>query len=135
MKTIDLSIMCMIYKENGEFLVQERTKKDWPGVTFPGGKVEDDESILDACKREIKEETGLDIYNLECMSYIEWDTLTEGIRYVSILYRTKYYDGELKSSKEGKVFFIKEEDIHKYNLSHDFMKIYEIMRNGRKIEG
>jgi len=30
--------MCMIYDDKGNILVQDRLKKDWPGVTFPGGK-------------------------------------------------------------------------------------------------
>ena len=38
-------------------------RKDWPGFTFPGGHVEDDESIVDSVIREVKEETGLNIQN------------------------------------------------------------------------
>ena len=72
MNNIKLTTMCMIYKDNGEFLVQDRIKNDWPGITFPGGKVEKDELITESCIREIKEETGLTISNLECMSYVEW---------------------------------------------------------------
>ncbi len=134
MNNIKLTTMCMIYKENGEFLVQLRNKTDWPGLTFPGGKVERGEEITKSCKREVKEETGLDIFNLECMSYIEWNTIEEGVRHLSILYKTKDYKGELKSSKEGSVFFIKEKDIQKYNLSNDFLKIYKIMKYGREKE-
>ena len=59
MNNIKLTTMCMIYKDNGEFLVQDRIKNDWPGITFPGGKVEKDELITESCIREIKEETGL----------------------------------------------------------------------------
>ena len=35
-----LANMCMVEDKNGNVLVQERTKKDWPGLTFPGGHVE-----------------------------------------------------------------------------------------------
>ena len=44
-KRIKLTIMCMVYKDDGSFLVENRLKKDWPGLTFPGGHVEDDELI------------------------------------------------------------------------------------------
>lgn len=53
--------LCMVYDEKGNVLVQERLKKDWPGITFPGGHVEHLESFHDAVVREVKEETGLDI--------------------------------------------------------------------------
>ena len=59
-KLVTLTNLCMITKGD-EILVIDRQKKDWPGITFPGGHVEDDESIVDSVIREVKEETGLDI--------------------------------------------------------------------------
>ena len=64
-KRIKLTIMCMVYKDDGSFLVENRLKKDWPGLTFPGGHVEDDEMIEDAVIREMKEETGLTLKSIE----------------------------------------------------------------------
>ena len=60
-KTI-LSNMCMIYKDD-EILVINRTKKDWPGISFPGGHVEENETLEESVIREMKEETGLNIKN------------------------------------------------------------------------
>ena len=40
-----LANMCMVEDKNGNVLVQERTKKDWPGLTFPGGHVEKGETL------------------------------------------------------------------------------------------
>ena len=51
MNKVILTNMCMIYKENGEFLVQLRRKSDWPGINFPGGHVEDLESIEESVYR------------------------------------------------------------------------------------
>ena len=128
MNNIKLTTMCMIYKDNGEFLVQDRIKNDWPGITFPGGKVEKDELITESCIREIKEETGLTISNLECMSYIEWNTIEKNVRHLCILFRTKDFEGKLTDSIEGNNFFIKEEDLKNYKLSYDFMSIYNICK-------
>ena len=131
MRTVVLTIMCMVYKDDGSFLVMNRLKKDWPGLTFPGGHVEDDEYSEDACIREMKEETNLDISDIECMGHIEWNDLGDGLRHFAVLYRTNKFKGELKSSSEGNIFFIKEEDISKYPLSNDFYKIYNLMRGNK----
>lgn len=44
-----------------EVIVQYRTKKGQECYEFPGGQVEEYESLFVALKREVKEETGLDI--------------------------------------------------------------------------
>ena len=127
-KKIKLTIMCMVYKEDGSFLVENRLKKDWPGLTFPGGHVEDDELIENAVVREMKEETGLEVSNLEPRGYIEWNELGDDVRHLAMLFKTKTYTGKLKSSSEGKIFFIKEEDIEKYPLANDFIEIYRKLK-------
>ena len=127
-KRTKLTIMCMVYKDDGSFLVENRLKKDWPGLTFPGGHVEDDELIEDAVIRETKEETGLDVTNIEPRGYIEWNEFGDDVRHLAMLFKTKSFKGELKSSKEGEIFFIKENEIEKYLLSNDFEKIYQKMK-------
>ena len=127
-KRVKLTIMCMVYKDDGSFLVENRLKKDWPGLTFPGGHVEDDELIEDAVIREMKEETGLELSEIEPRGYIEWNEFGDNVRHLAMLFKTKKYKGTLKSSKEGEIFFIKEEDIGKYLLSNDFEKIYQKLK-------
>jgi len=122
-KPTKLTVMCMVYKEDGSFMVQNRTKKDWPGLTFPGGHVEDNELIIDAVVREMKEETGLTVSNLENKGYIEWNEFGDGVRHLAILFKTSSYKGNILSSKEGNVFFIKKEELNKYELSNDFLEI------------
>ncbi len=128
MNNIKLTTMCMIYKDNKEFLVQNRTKNDWPGITFPGGKVEKEELITESCIREVKEETGFMISDLECMGYFEWNTIEADVRHLTILFKTKTFKGDLKGSKEGEVFFIEEKDLDKYALSNDFLDIFKCMK-------
>ena len=120
----------MIYTSDGSFLVQNRKKQDWPGINFPGGHVEDNETIQQSCIREIKEETGLDIDNLYSPGYIEWYVPEEGKRHLCIIFRTNNFSGEMISSKEGEIFFLKEEDLYKYQLSLDFEKVLEIAKRG-----
>ena len=36
---VEFTNMCMVY-DGDEVVVIDRQKKDWPGITFPGGHVE-----------------------------------------------------------------------------------------------
>lgn len=127
-KPTKLTIMCMVYKDDGSFLVENRIKKDWPGLTFPGGHVEDEELIEEAVVREIKEETGLTVSNLESRGYIEWNEFGDNIRHLAMLFKTKTFKGKLVPSKEGNIFFIKENEIENYALSNDFLEIYKKLK-------
>ncbi|TCM67329.1 8-oxo-dGTPase [Acinetobacter calcoaceticus] len=58
---LDIAIGLIFYQ--GKVLVGWRTAKQHQGnkYEFPGGKVESGETALQACRREIKEEVGLDL--------------------------------------------------------------------------
>ncbi len=129
-KEIILTNMCMLYKEDGSFLVIDRLKKDWPGINFPGGHIEANESVEESVIREMKEETGLEVHSVEFVTYYEWNMVEEGVRHLCFLFRSKDFDGTLKSSSEGKVFFIKKDELQSHRLSTDFDKILELASKG-----
>ena len=113
---------------NNKILVQERVKSDWPGITLPGGKVEDNESVLESVTREFKEETNLDIINPIFVDYIEWNNIDEN-RHLCMLYEANEYQGTLKDSNEGINYFIdiKDLDLNKYSSDFDIiLKKYNI---------
>lgn len=41
----ELMNICMIYDNHGNVLLQNRRKKNWAGVAFPGGHVEKGEAF------------------------------------------------------------------------------------------
>ena len=113
---VEFTNMCMIYNED-RVVVIDRQKKDWPGITFPGGHVELGESFTDAVIREIKEETGLDIYTPKLCGIKDW---TENdSRYVVLFYKTNKFSGNLTSSKEGNVWWENIENLPNLKLSND----------------
>ena len=46
-----LTNMCMVYDGN-RILVQDRMNPNWPGITFPGGHIEPNESFVESVIRE-----------------------------------------------------------------------------------
>lgn len=118
--------MCMVY-DGDHILVMNRVKKDWPGLTFPGGHVEDMELFSESVIREMHEETGLVVSNIEYVGQIVWPLPDKGINDVALLYRTNTFSGKVKKSREGEVFFIKKSELQSFEYSLDFDKVLALM--------
>lgn len=122
-----LTNICLIYKGE-KILVIDRKKKDWPGLTFPGGHVEKSEDFNSSVIREVKEETGLNIKNPILCGIEEFKTKTED-RYLMLYYKTNKFSGKIKSSNEGEVFWVNKKDLDKYKLSLDLKRILKVMES------
>ena len=119
---IELTNMCLICDGN-KVLIQE--KVGTKGLVFPGGHVEEGESLLESVVREMKEETGLTIENPKICGFKDW-IQEDGTRYIVLLYKTHKFTGELKSSDEGRVFWIDRADINSANLIWNMKELLEI---------
>ena len=113
---VEFTNMCMICNQN-KVVVIDRQKKDWPGVTFPGGHVELGESFTDAVIREVREETGLTIDSPQLCGIKDW--YENQRRYVVLFYKTDRFEGDLKSSCEGNVWWEDIDRLPALNLSLD----------------
>ena len=127
---IELTNMCMICN-GSKVLVQEKTGTK--GLVFPGGHVEDDESLLESVVREMREETGLIIENPIVCGFKDW-IQEDGTRYLVLLYKTDKFSGELRSSDEGRVFWIDRSDLDSVNLIWNMKELLEIFDSDRYSE-
>ena len=125
MENVIFTNMCMIYDNNGNVLVQDRKDPSWPGIAFPGGHVEQGESFADSVVREVFEETGLMVSNLQICGFKDF-VRDDGVRYVVILYKTDCFTGELKSSDEGEVFWVKYTELESMPLTGDFFNTVKV---------
>ncbi len=125
--------MCMIYDGSGNILVERRTRGHWQGIAFPGGHVERYEPFISSVIREVKEETGLTIERPRLCGVKQF--FTDGDeRYVVFLYKTDRFSGEISSSEEGEVFWIKRADIGKYKTAAEFEMLLDVFENEEKNE-
>lgn len=107
---VELTNMCMIYDNHGNVLVEEKVGRDYKGLIFPGGHIEEGEPIVDSVIREIYEETGLVVSDLELCGVKDW-IQEDGARYIVFLYRTNTYTGNIQASTEGDIFWISLEEL------------------------
>ena len=119
-----LTNMCMVY-DGDRILVQNKVNDDWTGLCFPGGHVENRESFVKSVIREIKEETGLTIYEPRLCGVKQFYTEKDE-RYVVFLYKNHRFEGELVSSDEGEVSWIKREDLDHHSLALSFKEMYQV---------
>lgn len=116
--------LCMV-REGEKVLVQERVKQDYAGITFPGGHIEAGESLTAAVIREVYEETGLQIKKPRLCGIKNWEE--EGTRYIVFLYRAEQFEGDLTSSEEGEVYWVRMDELKDMKLAEDMEETIEIM--------
>ena len=119
--------MCMICDNAGNVLALDKVNDSYTGTTFPGGHVEKNEIFNDSIIREVWEETGLKIESPKLRGVYHWHR--DGIHNVLFLYKAEKFSGELKSSEEGKVYWIPLEELKKRELATGMEYVLELMES------
>ena len=136
--------MCMIADGHGRVLVQHRRPKasnSWHGLAFPGGHVENGESITASVIREVEEETGLVVSNLHLCGIVEWEIVGEppadsaaeckpDSKYIVFLFRAKSYSGEIRSSKEGSVEWMTLDEMRSGGMAPNMEEHIRVLMDG-----
>ena len=97
--------MCIIYNEaENKMLLEKRTDNGMWCV--PGGAIELGETLEEALRREVKEETSLDIFNprlfeVRANVHMVYPNQDE-VYYTDVVYLITEYEGELKPDAESK---------------------------------
>lgn len=126
---VELTVLCLLQRGDS-YLLQNRVKKDWKGYTLPGGHVEPGESIVDAVIREMQEETGLTVEN-PTLCGVKQFPIKDGDykkgRYLVFLFKADRFHGEMVSSVEGSMHWVKKDELGTVGLVADFYELLEVM--------
>lgn len=118
---------CTTNKVVLQYRSPERYKK-WSGYAFPGGHIEEGESIAESVIREVYEETGLTIAAPKLVAVKDWEP-DEGGRYIVFCYKATEFTGQLRSSEEGEVSWVEKDQLEKLDLSYDMLPLLEVMED------
>ena len=100
------TVGALIYNKKGQILLMKSHK--WRGKwVVPGGHVELQEKLEDAVKREVKEETGLDVYDLEFICFQEFifdNVFWKKKHFIFFDYACKAKNENVKLNKEAQEY-------------------------------
>lgn len=130
-ENVELTVLCLIHQRD-KYLLQNRIKDDWKGLTLPGGHIEKNESIIDAVIREMKEETGLVIQNPKLCGIKQFPI--ENGRYIVFLFHTDEFFGEVASSEEGEMIWVKKSELSKMNIVDELPALLQVMQDDNLTE-
>jgi 8-oxo-dGTP diphosphatase len=99
---VRVGIGVFVFKD-GKFLIQKRQGSHGEGTwALPGGHLEFGESFEDTAKREVKEETDLNIKNLRFGAVTNDHFVEENKHYVTIWMLSDWQSGEVKNMEPAK---------------------------------
>ncbi len=97
----------LLQDEKGRYLVLEEYFRGGWIMKFPGGGVEPQEGLLDALRREMREELGITVRraaHLYTTDFFQRSYYHQGARLLSVYYRV-FYEGEVRLTSPWLRFF------------------------------
>lgn len=129
-----VAVAALIVNDKNEILIIKRGSEPGKGLwSIPGGVVELGEHLHQALRREVKEETGLEILPLELLDVFEvLDHDSSGslrYHYIIIDYLAKSCGGELKASTDAsEVRWVSLNNISSYNVTRSLRLLLDRYR-------
>jgi ADP-ribose pyrophosphatase len=134
MLDVELTTMCAVFdKLNNKVLFINR-KKNWKGYAFPGGHLENGESMQECIIREIYEETGLQLRSVNYIGITHFFNTDNNKRHIVSNFTSSDYEGKLLPyCDEGDIEWVKIKDINTLQLAEGMeQRLDMFLENGCK---
>ncbi len=110
--------VCLVSYKDKVLLLKRPNKPDW---VFPGGHLEGGEQPEQGIRREIEEETGLNMKNLHLKRTESYQHL--GDNFFGMVYEAEADSGKVKLSSEHiEVAWVSEKNMDQYELNYEGFK-------------
>jgi len=101
-----LIVFCFLLKDDKILLIRRANEPYKGEITVPGGRKRRGESLKEACVREMLEETGYVLKNVEFAGILHACRKDDPIEYVSNYFVCRDFEGELRDSEEGDLLWV-----------------------------
>lgn len=127
MKRIEVAVG-ILYDDTGRVLVGQRTVKDlyFQKWEFPGGKLEQGETVTNALTREFKEETGINVESCEPLMQVVHDYPDRLVRlHIQVI---NSYSGEVQSMEGQALKWVRLEELDGLDFLQGNQAIIEALK-------
>lgn len=100
---LQVGVKLLINDGSEKYLFLRRSPSFKPGIQkwdIPGGRINSDEPLDDALKREVREETGLEVESVELIAAQDIFVPAKDLHVVRLTYKGTTKSGEVKLSEE-----------------------------------
>jgi len=104
-KIVRVGVAILIFNDDGDLLLGKRKASHGAGTwSVPGGHIDFGETPEEACIREVREETGLNLKYVSVLQEFPFNSamFPEGKQYVTLWFRTEYEGGEIIAMEPDK---------------------------------
>jgi len=89
-----IGVGVLVWRDS-QILLGKRLAEKQPGCwQFPGGHLENDESVIACARREVLEETGIKVKAMRHLGYTDSQIKLAGKKYITLLVSCEYDSGE-----------------------------------------
>lgn len=111
-----LAVLCYVVHDDHVLMMRRRKQPNLGLWTAPGGKLEWDESPMETCIREMREETGLTILRPELRALITEVSPVDSYQWLMFAYVVTEFEGEVGATHEGDLAWLPLDQLATYPL-------------------
>ncbi len=130
----EVCVITYLFEEDKVLLIDKKRGLGRGLVNAPGGHIEADETALEAAIREYREETHLEVSNLEMVGVLNFQ-FRDGLAEKAYVFFTNTYSGEMAETDEARPFWVPISEIPYDQMWEDDLYWLPSALEGKHFEG